>query len=137
MGTLNWPFLFTLYKPFQQVRLRYSKPAKARPLWIAAYAAAGFGLLAKGLIGIVIPGAVFVLWSLAERRPRRILDAISVPGLAVFALIVVPWFWLMEQRVPGFAATFFLHHHVARFVETKFNNAIGPWFYPVVLALLC
>ena len=38
----------------------------------------------------------------------------------------------MERRVPGFAATFFLHHHVARFVETKFNNAIGPWFYPVV-----
>src|SRR5205085_1058496 len=72
----------------------------ARFAWLAAYVAAGLGVLAKGLIGAVLPGLVFVVWALLTRRPRAILTALRFDGLVLFALITVPWFMLVEQRIP-------------------------------------
>jgi 4-amino-4-deoxy-L-arabinose transferase-like glycosyltransferase len=106
---------------------------RARRLWLAAYVAAALGVLAKGLIGIVIPGMVFVAWSLAARRPRWILAAIDLRGMVLLALITVPWFALVENRVPGFLRYFFVHHHFERYAETGFNNPRGVWFFPAVV----
>ncbi|MDE2401068.1 MAG: glycosyltransferase family 39 protein [Burkholderiales bacterium] len=106
-----------------------------RWLWWAAYAAAGLSVLAKGLIGLVLPGAVFTLWALLDRQPRRLLRSLSLVGLVLLALIVVPWFLLAEQRVPGLIHFFVVVQHFQRYTEAGFNNAWGPWFYPAVLAL--
>jgi hypothetical protein len=76
-----------------------------------------------------------VLWALLERQPRRIWEGLSVVGLVLMALIAVPWFVLMEQRVPGFLHFFFTVQHLERFTEVGFNNAYGPWFYPAIVAL--
>ena len=101
----------------------------ANRLWIAAYAAAALGVLAKGLIGVVIPGLVFVVWALATRRPRLLLTAISWRGLIVFLALAVPWFVLVEQRMPGFLRYFFIHNHFERYAESGFNNPRGAWYY--------
>ena len=112
-----------------------SPPERQRPWWMAAYASAALAMLAKGLIGFVLPGAVFVAWCLAERQPRRILAGLSAVGLLAFAVVVVPWFVAVERATPGFLHYFFIHHHLERFVQTSFNNVHGAWFYPAVLAL--
>lgn len=106
-----------------------------RALW-AAYAMAGLGVLAKGLIGIVLPGAVIVGWLAWERRWRSLLRLVSVPGLIVLAAVAMPWFALMAQRHPGFLHEFFVVQHVERFSQGGFNNAMPVWFYPVAIALL-
>jgi len=113
----------------------HASAPQRRWLWWGAYAMAALGVLAKGLIGIVLPGAVFVLWALLERQPRRLLEGLSVIGLVMFAVIAVPWFWLTEQRVPGFLHFFFTVQHFERYTETGFNNAHGAWFYPVIVAV--
>lgn len=105
----------------------------AGPAWLGAYAAAALGVLAKGLIGAVIPAAVFVTWALADGQPERIRRAISLHGMIVFAAIAAPWFILMELRFPGFNRTFFLYHHFERFMTGEFNGHYGLWFYPLVL----
>jgi 4-amino-4-deoxy-L-arabinose transferase-like glycosyltransferase len=105
----------------------------ARRLWLAAYATAALGVLAKGLIGIVIPGLVFTLWALVTRRPRALLDAIQLRGLLLLALIAAPWFVLVEQRLPGFLHYFFVHNHFERYAESSFNNPRPLWYYPAVL----
>ncbi|RZI79857.1 MAG: glycosyltransferase family 39 protein, partial [Rubrivivax sp.] len=112
-----------------------AEPPQRRWLWWAAYAVAALGVLAKGLIGIVLPGGVFVLWALLERDPRRVLGGFSVVGLLLAALIAAPWFVATEHRVPGFLHFFFTVQHLQRFTETGFNNAWGPWFYPAVVTL--
>lgn len=112
-----------------------SPPDRQRPWWMAAYASAALAVLAKGLIGCVLPGAVFVAWCLAERKPGRILTGVSAAGLLAFVVVVVPWFVAVEHATPGFLHYFFIHHHLERFVQTGFNNMHGVWFYPVVLAL--
>ena len=110
-------------------------PARRSWLWWAAYAVAGLGVLAKGLIGVVLPGAVFVLWSLLEWRPRRLLDCLSLVGLVLLALVVLPWFVLMERQVPDFMHFFFIVQQFERFTEAGFNNAYGPWFFPALVAV--
>jgi hypothetical protein len=103
---------------------------------VLAWGCMGLGVMAKGLIGIVLPGLVVLVWLVASRQARAIPRLLSPLGIAVFALIVVPWFVAVQQQYPGFARYFFIYHHFERFVATGFNNARSWWFYLVAVPLL-
>ena len=100
-----------------------------------AYAMAAAGVLAKGLIGFVIPALVVTAWLLAQRRWRTLLALAWPPGMLLFALLAVPWFVAMQARYPAFLDYFFVVQHFKRFAQGGFNNVQPFWFYPVVLAL--
>jgi 4-amino-4-deoxy-L-arabinose transferase-like glycosyltransferase len=102
----------------------------------AAWLCAALGVLAKGLIGAVLPALVIVAWLTAMRRPRAALRLLSAPGLALFAAVVMPWFVEMQLRYPGFLHYFFVYHHLQRFAQGGFNNVEPMWYYPVAVALL-
>ena len=104
---------------------------------LAAYAMAGLGMLAKGLIGIVLPALVIVVWLLASRRWRLLWPLISVPGMALLLLVAAPWFLVMQTRFEAFADYFFVVQHFKRFSQAGFNNMRPVWFYLAVLPLLC
>ena len=107
-----------------------------RGLLAGAYAAAGLGVLAKGLIGVVLPGMTIVIWLTWTRRLALLRDLIWLPGVALFMLIAAPWFIVVEDRFPRFLHYFFVYHHFERFTESGFNNAEPFWFYfPVLLGL--
>jgi 4-amino-4-deoxy-L-arabinose transferase-like glycosyltransferase len=101
----------------------------------AGYAFAALGLLAKGLIGVVLPGMILVAWLLARRRPRTLLALVWWPGLVLFAVVGAPWFIAMQQRFPAFLDYFFVVQHFKRFTTTGFNNPQPFWFYLAVLPL--
>jgi 4-amino-4-deoxy-L-arabinose transferase-like glycosyltransferase len=103
---------------------------------LAAYAFAGLGVLAKGLIGVVIPALVLTFWLVAIRRPSRVLTLLTWPGIALFLLITAPWFIVMQARFPGFLHYFFIVQHFDRYTHGGFNNVQPWWFYPVVVAVL-
>jgi 4-amino-4-deoxy-L-arabinose transferase-like glycosyltransferase len=108
---------------------------RARGVLALAYTFAALGLLAKGLIGIVLPGMVIVAWLLVLRRPRAILSLLWLPGIALFFLLAAPWFIAMQLRFPEFAHYFFVVQHFQRFAGSGFNNAQPLWFFPVVIAI--
>lgn len=110
--------------------------APHRRALIAAYAMAAFGVLAKGLIGFVIPGLVLVVWLLMLGRWKLLLRLVSLSGLVVFLAIAAPWFAAMQQRFPDFLHYFFVVQHFQRFAEGGFNNVQPFWFYPAVLLLV-
>ncbi|MEO8487380.1 MAG: glycosyltransferase family 39 protein [Betaproteobacteria bacterium] len=103
-------------------------PGRVRLWMLAAWAEVALAVLTKGLVGLVIPGATLVLYSLATRdfAPWRRLHL--VPGLAVFALISVPWFALVSLANPGFAEFFFVNEHFRRFLTTE-HRRTGAWWY--------
>lgn len=102
-----------------------------------AFAAAACGLLAKGLIGAVIPALVMLAWGLATRRAGKVLTLLGwAPGWLLFALIAAPWFFEMQSRFPGFGHYFFIVQQAERFASSGFNNPQPLWFYPVVLLVL-
>ena len=119
--------------------LRAEQPGIERSLarrWmVMAWAGIGLSVLSKGLVGLVIPGAVLVLVSVLGRDWRVWTRLAWGPGLLVFALITVPWFALMAQRHADFAHFFFIHEHFERYL-TQAHHREGAWWYfvPVLLA---
>ena len=102
----------------------------------AAYAFAALGVLAKGLIGVVIPALVILAWLSYLGRAGMLLRLVWLPGIALFALIVVPWFGLVAARYPDFLHYFFIHHHLERFTRGDFNSQQPFWFSLPVFAAL-
>lgn len=101
-----------------------------------AYAMAGLGMLAKGLIGIVLPAIVIFCWMLASGRGKLIARLILPRGLIILSLICLPWICMVEFHYPGFIKYFFIHHHFERYTESTFNNKQPFWFFLILLPLL-
>jgi 4-amino-4-deoxy-L-arabinose transferase-like glycosyltransferase len=101
-----------------------------------AWVLAALSVLAKGLIGIVLPALVVGPWLLARGRWRDVLRLLHPLGLLAFALVALPWFVQMQQRYPGFFDYFVIEQHFRRFEQTGFNNARAFWFYLVMLPLV-
>ncbi|CAN5879720.1 glycosyltransferase family 39 protein [soil metagenome] len=106
--------------------------------WLAmAFVAAALGVLAKGLIGVVLPVLVLLGWGVFTGRTTRLLALLVwAPGLLLFACVAAPWFLSMQARFPDFDHYFFVVQHFQRFTSTSFNNPQPWWFYPVVLLAL-
>ncbi len=102
-------------------------------LLVAAYASAALGMLAKGLIGVVLPGMVIVVWLTFRGRWKIMLSLISIPGIVIFLAIASPWFVQMERYFPNFVHYFFITQQFTRFTGSGFNNIAPFWFYPAVL----
>jgi 4-amino-4-deoxy-L-arabinose transferase-like glycosyltransferase len=58
-----------------------------------------------------------------------------LPGLAVFLLVTVPWFYLVMKANPEFFQKFFIYEHYTRFT-TKELGRYQPWYYFVPILLL-
>ena len=106
--------------------------------WLAmAFGAAALGVLAKGLIGVVLPVLVLLGWGVFTGRTTRLLALLVwAPGLVLFTCVAAPWFVAMQSRFPGFDHYFFVVQHFQRFAATGFNNVQPWWFYPAVLLAL-
>ncbi|MCP5247611.1 MAG: glycosyltransferase family 39 protein [Candidatus Accumulibacter sp.] len=114
--------------------LRLDRGLPYRTVLAAAYVFAALGVLAKGLIGFVLPGAVLLAWLLLGKRYRLIPALLSLPMLLLFVAVAAPWFLWMQKSYSGFWDYFFVYHHFQRFAHSGFSNARPFWFYlPVVL----
>jgi len=116
--------------------LRPGIGAQEQRRWVwAAWAGMALAVLSKGLVGIVIPGAVLVLHSLWQRDFSLWRRLHWISGLAVFLAICAPWFVLVSMRNPGFAEFFFIHEHFARYLTTE-HRRVGAWWYFVPILVL-
>jgi 4-amino-4-deoxy-L-arabinose transferase-like glycosyltransferase len=86
---------------------------------------AALAMLAKGLIGIVFPGLVFLIWVAMLGRWKRIGEFFLSPAPIVFLLVTAPWFVLMERANPGFSKFFFIHEQFQRFATPEAGRG-GP-----------
>ena len=114
-----------------------STPA-ARPArlpMLLCWAAMGGAVLSKGLIGIVLPAAALAIYVLITQQWRLLQRMCWWTGLALLALIVMPWFALVTARNPGFAHFFFIHEHFERYL-TVVHERVEPWWYFIIVITL-
>jgi 4-amino-4-deoxy-L-arabinose transferase-like glycosyltransferase len=97
------------------------------------FAACGVGVLAKGLIGLALPGLVMVVWVTLTRQWRKALHLPWFSGLVLLALITLPWFIQVERAHPGVFDYLIIGQHFGRYTGSTFNNPWPWWFYPVIL----
>jgi 4-amino-4-deoxy-L-arabinose transferase-like glycosyltransferase len=93
-----------------------------------AYVFIGLAVLAKGLIGIVLPALLVVAFVLVRRDWSIILNAKLPLGIPLFLLIVVPWFYLVNNATDGkWLADFIYVHHIHRYVDGDGHRQ--PFYY--------
>jgi len=101
------------------------------------YLFAALAVLAKGLIGIVLPGAVIFCYLLFTRRWAILKEMRLITGIPLFFLVAAPWFVLVSLRNPEFARFFFIHEHFERFLTKVHGRYQPPWYYiPILLGCM-
>jgi 4-amino-4-deoxy-L-arabinose transferase-like glycosyltransferase len=102
----------------------------------AGFVACALGVLSKGLIGLLLPGLVLVVWIAYTAQWRKILALPWVSGVLLFAVVALPWFVLAAREHPDMLAYMFGKHQFGRYTATTFNNARPWWFYGVAVTVL-
>ena len=102
--------------------------------WLAAGAIAGLGVLTKGPVAIVVPGAIFVLyaWLIGDFK-RCLLNRWLPIAVGICLMIAVPWYILAYlQNGQIFLDALFLHN-VTRYSDVVSGHKQASYFYVIVL----
>jgi 4-amino-4-deoxy-L-arabinose transferase-like glycosyltransferase len=99
------------------------------------YFFAALAVLAKGLIGIVFPGAIIFLYMLSTRNWRLLKEMRLLTGIPLFLLVSAPWFIMVSLQNPEFPRFFFIREHFERFTTTVHHRKRGIWFFVPVLLI--
>ncbi|QGZ61599.1 glycosyltransferase family 39 protein [Paraburkholderia acidisoli] len=102
-------------------------------MWVC-WGAMALAVLSKGLIGLILPGAVLVLYTFVARDWALWKRLYLVSGLIVFFAIVAPWFALVQDRNPEFFNFFFIVQQFQRYLTPAQNRPGAFWYFvPVML----
>jgi len=108
---------------------------------VLAWMAAGFAVLAKGPVGLLVPAGTLLLTALllgegSLRKGGWLRTLFSPPGIALFLLLVLPWYAAAAARTGGaLTGGFLLKHNVGRFLSPMQSHR-GPFFYYLPVLLL-
>jgi 4-amino-4-deoxy-L-arabinose transferase-like glycosyltransferase len=111
---------------------------RERRWWLGGfYAAIGASLLAKGLIGIVLPGGIIVAYFLFRRQwPAKGIALSALWGAPLALLVAAIWYGPVTARHGWtFIDQFIIQHHFARYLSNKYHHPQPFYFYLPVAAL--
>ena len=95
---------------------------------LLAYVFMALGTLAKGLIGLVLPGLLFTAVMLTYRDWSMFRRAKPVLGVAIILFITVPWVFLVSKATDGkWLRDFIYVHHFLRYTDGAGHRR--PLFY--------
>ena len=100
-------------------------------LWWFFYLFIGVGFLSKGILAFAIPMTVMFAYNLVTKTLKDFFKPINmIPGLFVFALIAIPWHYVMYLEYGNrFIKEYFLLHHFARFIDSENIGRVRPFWY--------
>ncbi|MDJ0649430.1 MAG: glycosyltransferase family 39 protein [Xenococcaceae cyanobacterium MO_188.B19] len=109
----------------------------------------GLGLLAKGLIAVMIPLVSWIILVAIKDKNSKFISLKSISGFLFILGLVVPWFIAVEKANPGFLHYFIVNEHLYRLLDKRFpldyevsKTSIGGylgitaiWCFPWILFL--
>ena len=108
-----------------------ARTKKARRLWYCiSWACLGLAVMTKGIAAIALTGLIAGGFILCRRDWRALLSMAWIPGLLIFAVIVVPWHWAVSAENPGFFHFYIVVQHFARL--TSHEHAKPFWFFMAI-----
>jgi 4-amino-4-deoxy-L-arabinose transferase-like glycosyltransferase len=128
--TTTWSLAFFL--------LREIDSRKRSGFLIGFYIFIGLSLLAKGLVGFVIPFGVVGFYYLLRRQwPTREVWFSLIWGVPLAAAVSALWYGpVIARHGWSFVEEFFIQHHFARYVSNKYHHPQPIYFYPAIILLL-
>jgi len=102
------------------------------------YCLVGVSLIAKGLVGIVIPfGVVGLYYVLRREWPKRNVLLSLLWGLPISIIVSSVWYGpVIYKHRWLFIDEFFIQHHFARYLSNKYHHPQPFYFYAMVLLML-
>ena len=102
------------------------------------YVFVGVSLLAKGLVGFVIPFGVIGFYYLLRRRwPERDVFVSVVWGVPLAIAVSATWYGpVIAKHGWTFVDEFFVQHHFARYVSNKYHHPQPIYFFPAIILML-
>jgi 4-amino-4-deoxy-L-arabinose transferase-like glycosyltransferase len=91
--------------------------------------------LTKGLIALLIPGSVAVLYMLIARDWALLWRSRPWWVLVALVLLAGPWLYAVSVRNPEFLHFFFIRQQFQRFLTTVDDRYEGVWFFVPILLL--
>jgi hypothetical protein len=76
-------------------------------------------VMSKGLLGVVLPLALLLLWRRFRRDGGRLRCAWSWRGAVVAAVLVLPWHVVAAWKVPGFFQFYVMDNQILRFLGAR------------------
>jgi 4-amino-4-deoxy-L-arabinose transferase-like glycosyltransferase len=98
-------------------------------LFHGLYVAAALATLTKGLIGVLVTGAVMFLWLLVFNQWRRLRPFYLPTGLLVFLAVSVPWHVMAARANETWAHRYFVYEHWLRFMTPAASRTAAWWYY--------
>lgn len=104
------------------------------------YLASFYGLLALGTLakGPVAPFLAFLViasYAAAVRELRLLLRTLWLPGIVLFCVVALPWYFAVQARNPEFFREFIVEHNLGRFSKNLYHHTEPFWYYLPVTAL--
>jgi 4-amino-4-deoxy-L-arabinose transferase-like glycosyltransferase len=112
-------------------------PREQRRWMLVCWAGMALAVLSKGLIGLILPGGVLVVYTLIARDWRLWTRLHMGKGLLLFFAIAAPWFVLVGLKNPEQPHFFFIYEHFDRFLLKEHHREAGWWMFLALLAAGC
>lgn len=95
------------------------------------YVFSALAFLTKGLIGIVFPFGIALIYILFAEGFRGVKKVISMTGIILFIIVAGPWY-MAQIAINGqeFIQQFFIKHHLKRYTDVISSHK-GPIYYYV------
>ncbi|UMB60959.1 glycosyltransferase family 39 protein [Lutibacter sp. A80] len=83
----------------------------------------GLGLLAKGPIIIILTAPPIFIWMLIFKKFKTVWGSFPwILGTLITSIIAIPWYYLAEQKTPGFIDYFIVGEHFKRFLSSDWKG---------------
>src|ERR1700733_8704205 len=99
------------------------------------YGLLALGMLAKGPVAPFLALLVIVSYAAAVRELRLLLKTFWLPGIILFCVVALPWYFAVQARNPEFFREFIVEHNLGRFSKNLYHHTEPFWFYLPVTAL--
>ena len=107
---------------------RAERKRAKRSFYFLTYGAMGIATLAKGPIGVLLPGLVIFCYLGLGRKWPLLREMNLALGVTFFAAMVAPWYLIAELRNPGYLGYFLWDEHFLRYFTPQFHRS-QPWYY--------
>ncbi len=114
--------------------MKYSPGKIRRNLMWSCYIFAGMAVMTKGLVGILLPGIIVLLWFTIFNEWRQLKSCYLISGITLFLLITLPWHIAVQLKNPEFFHFYFIEQQFTRYL-TNYAGRFKPfWFFiPIII----
>ncbi len=91
--------------------------------------------LAKGPVAPFLALSIILLFLGLRREWAALRRTIWLPGVALYLVMVLPWYIEVQRKNPTFVRSFFLEHNLERFATNLYQHRQPAWYYLAVLLI--